>query len=289
MQTKETHIVPPQEKAIRIQEYAVNIFTTIPTRSALKKAIKKGLILVNDQTSSTSILLNGGEKIELLEQDTATPKKQFTLSLSVAFEDDYLAIIEKPAGILVSGNTFKSIDNALVQNLAKSNLTDMVRPRPVHRLDYPTTGLLLIGKTSASILALNSLFEQRKVHKTYHAITIGSMTQIGRIQSLTDGKEAVSHFKVLQSVTSNRFEELNLVELSPETGRKHQLRKHMSELNNPILGDTAYGKEGLILKRKGLYLHASKLEFTHPFTEEYVVVESKLPKKFIKIFPDFAF
>ena len=189
-------MVPPQEKAIRIQEYAIDIFTTIPTRSALKKAIKKGLILVNGQTSSTSVILNGGEKIELLERETTSSKKEFILSLSIVFEDDHLAIIEKPAGILVSGNTFKSIDNALAQNLAKSNLSDAIRPRPTHRLDYPTTGLLLIGKTSSSILALNTLFEKKEIQKVYHAITIGNMKANGQITHEIDGKDAISNLKL---------------------------------------------------------------------------------------------
>lgn len=289
MHIKETHIVPLQERAIRIQEYGASIFTTIPTRSALKKAIKAGSILVNGQVSTTGTLLNGGETIELLELEEKLSEKQFTLSLSIVYEDEYLAVIKKPAGIVVSGNTFKSIDNALTQNLIKSGHPDAVRPRPVHRLDYPTTGLLLVGKTSASILALNTLFEQKEIHKTYHAITIGSMSKNGMIQSPIDDKKAISKYQVLRSIPSDRFGTLNLVELSPETGRRHQLRKHLSGLGNPILGDKDYGKEGLILKGKGLYLHASRLKFKHPFSKEIMNIESSLPKKFIKIFPDFAF
>lgn len=288
MRIKETHIVPIQEKVIRIQEYGANIFTSIPTRSSLKKAIKKNLILIDGQTASTGSLLKGGEKIELLEQVVHSNRKQFKLSLSIVFEDDHLAIIEKPAGIVVSGNTFKSIDNALIHALKTSGLEDAVRPRPVHRLDYPTSGLLLIGKTSSSIRILNSMFEQKKITKTYHAVTIGNMNSNGTVVSPIDGKDAVSHYRLLQSVSSDRFEKLNLLELYPETGRKHQLRKHMSSVEHPILGDREYGKEPLILKGKGLFLHASKLSFTHPFTQEKLTIESVLPKKFIKIFPDFS-
>ena len=140
--------------------------------------------------------------------------------------------------------------NALKNNLQESQQKDAVKPRPVHRLDYPTSGLLLIGKTSSSIQQLSKLFENKEIQKTYHAITIGKMVKQGDVSFPVDEKEALSYFKVLDSQSSDRFEFLNLVELSPKTGRRHQLRKHLSSLGNPILGDQEYGKEGLVLKGK---------------------------------------
>jgi len=288
MHILESHTVPNQETTLRLQEYAVGIFKTITTKSALKKAIKKNLIFVDGQIAPTSKFISGGEKIELIASEWQNSKKQFIYTLNVIYEDQYLAVIEKPAGILVSGNTFKTIDNALTQNLTMSSLPDVVRPRPVHRLDYPTTGLLLVGKTSSSILILNKLFEKKEVQKTYHAICIGKMKSNEIICAPVDDKEAVSSYKVLQSVASKRFGYLNLVTLSPKTGRKHQLRNHLSGIGNPILGDKEYGIEGQILNGKGLYLHASDLSFIHPFTKEQMVVKSELPKKFIKIFPSLA-
>ena len=278
----ETHITPTQKIPIRLQEYAVGIFHTITTRSAVKKAIKKELILVNGQIANTATWIQGGEEITLLEE---LPKhKAFHLDLEVLFEDEYLAVINKPAGVAVSGNSFATIDNALSSNLKPSNQEDAVRPRPLHRLDYPTSGLLLIGKTSNSIRHLSELFEQKRIQKTYHAITIGKMLKEGAIDFPVDGKASLSHYKVLESQPSERFELLNLVELSPKTGRRHQLRKHLSELGNPILGDKDYGQEGLLLKGKGLYLHASRLEFVHPFTSKAMDIRCELPKKFLKIF-----
>ena len=281
----ETHIAAQQKYPIRIQEYAVGIFKIVATKSAIKKAIKKKRILVNDSPTSTARIIIGGEKITLLDAENKTSKKQLILKLVVIFEDDYLALIEKPAGILVSGNTFKTIDNALQQNLQKSTQPDAVRPRPVHRLDYPTTGVLLIGKTSSSILALNQLFENRKIKKIYHAITIGEMNSKGSIKTAVDKKPATSNYKVIHTVKSKRFKYLNLVELLPKTGRKHQLRNHLLSIGNPILGDQEYGIDLLILKRKGLYLHASQLEFTHPFSEKKLSIKSTLPIKFKKIIP----
>ena len=213
-----------------------------------------------------------------------TKTKQLLYPLKVLFEDDYLAMIHKPAGILVSGNSFKTITNALEQNLKASNCIDTTIPQPIHRLDYATTGILLVGKTNSSIRALNKLFENKAVKKTYYAITIGNMNSQGTISTEIDGKKSESIFGVCESVKSERFGKLNLVKLEPKTGRRHQLRIHLSSIKNPILGDPRYGINNLILEKKGMYLHAFSLEFIHPFTQEKIYFKDKLPKKFQKIF-----
>ena len=110
------------------------------------------------------------------------------------------------------------------------------------------------------------------------------MKDSGEIISEIDGKESHSIYKVIETVNSPRFNKLNLVELNPLTGRRHQLRKHLSSIGNPILGDKDYGTEGLLLNGKGLYLHAFSLRFIHPFTNEQVYFESELPERFKKIF-----
>ncbi|MEE4000454.1 RluA family pseudouridine synthase [Tenacibaculum sp. FZY0031] len=284
MKISETHIVKNIKIPIRLQEYAVGIFKTILTKSGIKKAIKKGLIKVNGKTATTALYINGGETINLLEPEVCLKKKYFNFPLEVLFEDDYLAIIHKPAGILVSGNSFATIDNALTQNLQKSTVFNATRPRPIHRLDYPTSGLLLIGKTTESIPVLNQLFEKKEIQKTYHAICIGKMERSGEIDTPIDGKNAVTSFEVIQSVESSRFDFLNLVKLHPKTGRKHQLRNHLFTIGNPILGDKEYFLENKILKGKGLFLHASTLTFTHPFSKKNITLTKELPKKFKKIF-----
>ncbi|MBV1887896.1 MAG: RluA family pseudouridine synthase [Urechidicola sp.] len=281
----ETHIVPIQNTPIRLQEYLVGVFATASTKSALKKAIKKELIFVDNKPTTTAKMISGGEIITLLKSEEVSNLKQFNLKLTVAFEDDYLAVVDKPAGILVSGNSFKTIANALTQSLQLSSQFDACKPQPVHRLDFPTTGLLLIGKTSSAILKLNQLFEKKEIQKIYCAITIGKMNKFGSIDIPVDEKEATSDFEVLQTVVSKRFAFLNLVKLIPKTGRRHQLRKHLSAIGNPILGDKEYGKENLILMGKGLYLHASNLEFIHPFTKEKMNISIKNPTRFLKIFP----
>ncbi len=280
----EYHKVPKQKKQIRIQEYLVGVFYMCTTKSSLKKTIKKGLIKINNKTATTATYVCGGELINLYKPKEKLQIKKFNLDLDVLFEDDYLAVISKPAGIEVSGNKFKTITNALVQNLKASKQIDAVKPQPTHRLDFPTTGVLLVGKTSTTIRALNKLFENNAVSKKYIAITIKKMKPKGFITLPIDKKDAQSAFHVLKTVISKRFEYLNLVELTPKTGRRHQLRKHMASLENPILGDKEYGIENLILHKKGLYLHALSIAFIHPITKENIYVESPLPKKFLKIF-----
>ncbi len=193
-------------------------------------------------------------------------------------------MIHKPAGILVSGNSFKTIANALTQNIKRSLLFDGTKPQPVHRLDFATTGILLVGKTSSSIIALNKLFENRAIKKIYYAVTIGNMKGKGEIISDVDGKTSQSNYTLCESVPSERFGQLNLVQLEPQTGRRHQLRRHLSEIGNPILGDKDYGSEPLVLSGKGLYLHAYSLKFTHPFTNEVLYIKDELPQRFKNIF-----
>ena len=287
MQLAETHYAIKQEKPIRFQEYGVGVFKTIPTKSGIKKAIKKEFIFIDGVLATTSKYISGGEKIELFESENSSTFERLKLDLEVLFEDSYLAIIYKPAGILVSGNRFVTIANGLTQNLKKSNQLDAVRPQPIHRLDYPTSGLLLIGKTSSSINALSALFKNNEIQKTYFAITIGKMEENGEMNFHIDEKIALTQFDVLRTVVSKRFTFLNLVKLSPKTGRKHQLRKHLSSIGNPILGDKEYFKEGLVLNGRGLYLHASALDFIHPFTKDTISITKENPKKFTTIFPNF--
>lgn len=285
MKLREQHKVKHLENPIRLQQYVIGIFSTIPTKSGMKKAIKKGLVFVNGEVASTALLIKGDETIELFEEKQKE-KKQFIFPLEVIFEDDYLAVIFKPAGIVVSGNSFATINNALEQNIQPSSQNDAVVPRAVHRLDYPTSGLLLISKTNKTTHLLAKLFEDKIIHKKYHAVTIGKMESIGQISLPIDGKDSFSEYKVLQSISSEKYENLNLVELHPKTGRRHQLRKHMYEIGNPILGDKDYFIEGKISYGNGLYLHASSLYFIHPITNEPMNFNKDLPKKFKRLFPD---
>ncbi|MEE1977083.1 RluA family pseudouridine synthase [Maribacter cobaltidurans] len=284
MSILETHTVPKDIAMERLQEYGVGIFKHIPTKSSLKKAIGKKLVLVDGVAARTGTFIRGGETIHLKEFPIKNARRELKLKLEVIFEDEHLAVINKPPGILVSGNSFKTVANGLSHNLKKSKRPDAVDPKPVHRLDYPTTGLLLVGKTSSSMIELGNLFMEKNIHKTYYAVTIGQMGRNGTIDLPVDGKVSLSEYEVLKSVTSKRFGLLNLVRLMPKTGRRHQLRKHLCSVGNPILGDDTYFLPNLILKGKGLYLHAAELKFKHPFTGKPMDIQIELPEKFLKIF-----
>jgi len=281
---KESHLVPKLEAPQRLSDYVVGIFQSITSKKGMRKAIDKRLVNINDKTGYTSNYINGGETITLLQEDESqiAMPKPVKLDIEVLFEDEYLAVVNKPAGLLVHGNQKVTLTNALPLSLERSNEVDYVtRPDPIHRLDYPTSGVLLVGKTRTTITALNKLFEERKVDKVYYAITIGKMTKLnGQIKSTIKGKKATTHYEVERSIDSDKYGALNLVRLKPITGRRHQLRIHMSELGHPILGDKSYGRDGKISRGKGLYLHAYSIGFEHPKTGSKVYVTKPKPKKF---------
>ncbi len=285
MQLKEIITVPELEIKRRLSDIAPELFKSAPSKKSVKKAIKSGRVFVNGKPGKTSDFISGGEIFELFEDSTPKIKPVIEYPIEVVYEDDYLAVVNKPAGILVSGNKKITLENALPTNLKPCTLEDaLTYPEPIHRLDYPTSGALLIGKTQESVIVLNKLFENRNITKKYLAITIGKMPESGVIEMAVDDKYAKSSYKVLDTEISQRFTFLNFVELTLFTGRRHQLRKHLASIGNPVLGDLQYGKEGLILKGKGLYLHSYSLEFTHPFTCKKIKVVAPVPKKFKKIF-----
>jgi len=279
------HIVPKLAEPIRLQDYAKDIFLYAPTKTAIKKAMKRGLLLVDSQATQEGIWIKGGETISLLIEESKPLTKELNLNLEVIYEDDSLAVINKPAGILVSGNKFVTIANGLKQNLTPSKEKDACSPQLIHRLDYGTTGVLLAAKTASALRNLSRQFQNSQVEKTYLAISIGKFsTKANTIDEAIDDKPSISEYEVIEEVDSKRFETLSLVRLKPRTGRRHQLRKHLSSIGHPILGDQTYGLPDKILKGKGIYLHASELTFNHPQTQTKVKIESRIPKKFTKIF-----
>jgi len=283
----ESYTVPTLDDKIRLSDFPAGTFNTIHSRKAFKNAIKLGLINVNREIGFTADYISGGELIEIFQNPDAQKKPVIDFPVDVIFEDDYLAIVFKPSGIVVSGNKKFTLENALSYNLKKTTQEDaLLSPEPIHRLDYPTSGALLVGKTSESLIALNRMFEEKEIQKTYHAVTIGNMKDSGIITLDVDNKKSKTRFKIIHQKESRKYTCLNLVELTPFTGRKHQLRIHLASIDTPILGDKIYGSPGLIGQGNGLYLHASSLKFIHPITDENVSVTIPLPKKFIKLFPE---
>lgn len=281
---KETHTALALETPQRLSDYAAGIFQSVPSRKGMKKAIRKGLVVVDGQKGTTGLWIRGGETIELYAPDESA-RPVYQLELKVAYCDAHLAVVVKPPGIETSGNKFRTLENALPHNIPVSTEPGaLARPVTVHRLDFPTSGLVLVARTKPAQIALSRMFEQDAIKKTYHAAAIGDMPPEGEITLPVDGKPAHTDFRVLRKVESKKYGFLCLVLLTPTTGRTHQLRIHLHAIGHPILGDRQYAREDLLPSSKGLYLHASSLEFRHPVTDESIVVEERFPGKFIKVF-----
>ncbi|TXK71525.1 RluA family pseudouridine synthase [Mesonia sp. HuA40] len=274
----EKHKVPALINSYRIQEYAAEAFEYLYSRSAAKKAIKKGLIHINGKVASTADFIEEGMMLELFKEFEES-KKIFKLDFHVSFEDDYLAVIQKPAGYPTNGNYFKTIENALPHNLVKSQQKDALPwPQPVHRLDNPTSGLLLIAKTKKAQQVLSVAFERKQIFKTYQAIVTGQYYKGLCSFDAIESKSART--EILRKQILQKNEQIySLLQLNPITGRTHQLRIHLSRQNFPILGDKTYGCQQDNHKN-GLMLCSFGLRFTHPITNSKLNIEGVLPKRF---------
>jgi 23S rRNA pseudouridine1911/1915/1917 synthase len=271
------------EKGIRLLDYLIEYFKLIPTRNGVKKALKAGSFHLNGIEGHGAQFLKVGDVIDYVDLKLKKPK-HFPLVLEIVYEDDHMAVIYKPAGFPVSGNAYKTIENSLEGNLTDSTQFDKLPwPRPVHRLDIPTTGLLMVAKTKTAQVALGDMLENKKILKKYHAVVMGDLPyRFGMVDLEIEGRHASSEYKVLKTVPSLRSEVLSLVELHPYTGRTHQLRIHMQHLGCPILGDKTYGETGETLLTKGLFLSSIGLYMKHPVTSERMSIEVPEPAKFEK-------
>lgn len=277
----EEHIVPPNTAKVRLSDYGGGIFLKIPSRKGVKKAIKRAEVLLNGTIAHTGDWVQENDLIQLTESQTPV-NKVYELAFPIVFEDEYLAVIHKPAGISVSGNQHRTVKNALPFNIKQSQAVDALNaPLPVHRLDAPTQGLLLIAKTAKANILLNRLFEQKTIQKRYVAVLAGATPETGIFDTPINDKTALTSFNTTQQVPSLRNQQLSLVNLFPQTGRTHQLRIHLSQAGFPIVGDKLYGKPNEILKHKGLFLAAVELKFIHPITEENLIVSISTPRKFL--------
>ncbi|NNE25739.1 MAG: RluA family pseudouridine synthase, partial [Saprospiraceae bacterium] len=178
------------------------------------------------------------------------------------------------------------VQNALSSLLTSASYDHVYRPQCVHRLDYATEGVLLIGKHAQAIADLCQQFEMRSIRKSYFAVCAGDVPVEGRIEKPLDGLDAISLFERIHSLVSPKYGRLNLLRIVPQTGRRHQIRKHLEAIGHPILGDKIYGTPLTKQFGKGLYLFSQSITFRHPITGELQTIEASLTKKYRRLFPD---
>jgi len=275
------HSVPLSIDKQRLQNYISEKLNIYPSKKSVKKALARGEIIVDGKPATSGSFIMSGQIIRVNENNL-TPPKPFSLDLRIIYEDDYMAVIEKPPGIAVNGNRFRTVENALLNNLEPSLQEDRLKwPRPVHRLDNSTGGVLVVAKTSLSIVDISRQFQNRNVKKKYRAVVTGKTDSCGIIDQKIDGRDAITEYTALEYCRSLTYDWLTLVELSPQTGRMHQIRRHMAEMGFPLLGDRLYGDEGKILRSKGLFLWAVEISMIHPIKKWNVNIKINQPGKFL--------
>jgi 23S rRNA pseudouridine1911/1915/1917 synthase len=280
------------------------------SRARVQQLIEQKKVLVNDAAGKPSLRLRGGEQIAVLGAIQQIPLRAIAeeIPLDIVFEDDDLAIVNKPAGMMVHAGAGATEDernrgtlvNALLHHMAKlSGLGGELRPGIVHRLDRATSGLIVVAKNDAAHRKLAAQFSRRQVKKTYIALvqgwvkldsgTIDSSISRDRVRRTrmttrrTGGREAITHYKVKRRIQS-KFGKFTLLELQIDTGRTHQIRVHMASLGHPVVGDRVYGatrelrgKTGGTISLPRNFLHAMSLQLQHPRTDARLSFVQAIP------------
>ena len=319
--------VPAEAAGQRLDQFVASQLEGV-SRSRVQMLMDQGDVLVNGEREKASLKLRGGEQIAVTGEPHPTPLKATAedIPLDVVFEDADLAVVNKPAGMMVHAGSGQNEDarsrgtlvNALLYRFKKLSSTGgELRPGIVHRLDKDTSGLIVVAKNDRTHAALGEMFAGRQMKKTYIALVQGAVERVrgtinagvGRdpvrrtrmtTQPTENARTAVSHYEVIRRLNS-RFGKFTLLRVRIETGRTHQIRVHMASIGHPVVGDTLYGGAGQLtdqvasqaaqskaarrraeperLRLGRNFLHAARLEFTHPRTGKLLELEAPLPEE----------
>jgi 23S rRNA pseudouridine1911/1915/1917 synthase len=306
--------VPDEANGQRLDLFLVQQLSEV-SRSRVQLLLHQGSVLVDGKLAKASRKLRSGENISILGDPQPPPLRAMAepIPLEIVYEDGDLAVVNKPAGMMVHAGSGATDDarnrgtlvNALLHHLQElSSSSGPLRPGIVHRLDKQTSGLIVVAKNDATHARLSSMFARRQVRKLYIALVQGELAQergtvnasisrdsVRRTRMTTrreGGRTAVSHWQVLRRI-HGPYGSFTLVSVRIETGRTHQIRVHMASLGHPVVGDTLYGAPSaiapltaaasrlprLVLPRN--FLHAAELEFAHPGSGEPLSLVSNLP------------
>ncbi|MDI9818254.1 MULTISPECIES: 23S rRNA pseudouridine(1911/1915/1917) synthase RluD [unclassified Legionella] len=298
-------IVPREYHGQRVDVVLAQLFPAY-SRSQLTNWLKKGAITLNQRECKPKEKVFGGDEIdiaitssEITEQTLSLPE---AIPLNIIYEDEQLLVINKPAGLVVhpgAGNREHTLVNALLYHAPQSQ--HLPRAGIVHRLDKDTTGLLVIAKTLTAHTSLIRQMQAREIHRQYITLVYGHLISGGEINTFygrhprnrlkmavcTQGREAITHYSIRK-----QYHDFTLLNVNLLTGRTHQIRVHMAHINHPVVGDPLYGgrlrfpakvsqelRETLSQFQRQA-LHAFRLSFLHPETEEELTFEAPLPDDF---------
>lgn len=298
-------IIPADYAGLRLDQAIAKLFPE-HSRARLQEFIRKKQVQVNGEFKRPRDKVNGGE--EIIIDAEIEPEQTWSaqmIALSIIYEDDFLLVINKPVGLVVHpavGNRAGTLLNALLHHAPA--LSTLPRAGIVHRLDKGTSGIMVVAKTLTAHTSLVKQLQKRVIEREYRAVVCGVMTAGGTIDApigrhptqrikmavIRSGKDAITHFRVLEKFRAHTYIKVNL-----ETGRTHQIRVHMAHSHYPLLGDATYnhriylpaGASSELLKElqgfRHQALHAYRLQLVHPETQETMSWLAPLPEDFMTL------